>query len=478
MRTKILPIKTSLKIFGRDEELQTLSDAYHSQKAELGIVYGRRRVGKSFLIKNFANNLPHLFFEGIEGGKTPLQIEQFVLQLKKQINDSLLQKAQFSTWNEVFDYLSEYSKINSKKRLILFFDEFQWMAAGQSKLVALLKHYWDNYWKDQNIFLILCGSIASFMVKKVIRSKALYGRVTLQMQIRKLTPREAYYFFKQKRSKDEALKYLLTFGGVPKYLEDINLNKSFEQNINDLFFKKDSLFLDEFTKVFNVHFKEPRVYLKIIQELNHHTLSLEEVAKKLKMSSSGGVKTYLENLELAEFIQTCQVYDKPSTKYHKYRISDEFLWFYIKYILSNIKTIQAGGGVSLLKNKIIPQWDGWFGLAFEKYCVNNAILLAKSAGFADKVESFGPYYRKGDSGVQIDLIYKRTDQVITVCEIKYKSTTIKTDIIPELNQKIKRVKFPRGYTIETMLIAPHGASDELKKTEYFHHVIDIIKLFQ
>lgn len=467
------------KLYGREYELKLLKNAYESSKAELAVVYGRRRVGKSYLIKQFAADKKHLLFEGIEGEPTIGQIENFQLQLKRQIKNPLLQKAKFETWNEIFDFLTSYfSEQAANEKLILIFDEFQWMAAQQSKLVALLKFYWDNHWKSKNIYFILCGSIASFMVKKVIYSKALYGRITQQLQVKKLLPSGIKKFFKKKRSTDEILKYTLILGGVPKYLEDIDLNRSFEQNIQTLFFDPNALYLDEFEKIFNVHFKEPRTYLKIIKSMDKKTLSLDEIAKLLNSKSSGGLKTYLDNLELAEFIRSTTSYESSTSKYPRYKVSDEFSWFFIKYILPNARIIHAGGGNSLFKSKIIHQWEPWFGFAFENFCINNAILIAQLADFADKVESFGPFFRKSEPGVQVDLIFKRTDNVITICEMKYRNKKITADVISEVNQKINKLKIPKGYTIEKILIAPNGASHELIQSCFFNKIITLSDFFE
>ena len=465
------------KLYGRDTELKLLKTAYDSSKAELAVVYGRRRIGKSHLLKNFTNNYPKLLFEGLEGEPTKNQIKNFQVQLKKQIKDPLLQKAQFDTWNELFDYLSRYFEENLKQKQVIFFDEFQWMAAGQSKLVSLLKLYWDNYWKNQNVFLILCGSIASFMVKKVIKSKALYGRITQQIQVRKLKPNIIKKFFHGKRSNEEILKYILVLGGVPKYLEDIDLNQSFEKNIQNLFFAPNALYLDEFERIFNVHFKEPKMYLKIIKLLDRKILSLNELATAMKIKSGGGFRVYLENLELAEFIRATTSYESTNSKYQKYKVSDEFSWFFIKFVLQNYPLIKEGGGISLLNTKIIPNWNSWFGYAFEKYCLNNALLIADIADFSDKVESVGPYFRKSSPGVQIDLLFKRSDKVITICEIKYLNKKVTTEIIVELNLKIDQIKIPKGYALEKLLVAPSGASDELIKSQFFNKIITLEDFF-
>ena len=212
---------------GRKNELKILNDAYRSGKSQLVVIYGRRRIGKSSLVKEFSKDKHQFFsFEAIEGEGTPIQIRHFTAQLKKQYDDPILENARFSSWESVFSYLTDRI-INRKTAKIIFLDELSWMAAGRSRLVSLLKFYWDNHWKGKKVMLILCGSVASFMVKKVLRSKALYGRITLDLLLKGLLAEDAYALIGRKRSREEALKYLLVFGGVPKYLEDINPNRSF-----------------------------------------------------------------------------------------------------------------------------------------------------------------------------------------------------------------------------------------------------------
>jgi len=232
--------------------LESVEEKYLSSKSELVVIYGRRRIGKSTLINKFAENKKTLKFEGIEGEQSQYQIQNVSEQLIAKTKDPFAGGTLFDRWEIVFSYLTEKIVINKrrKKKLILFFDEIQWMAAGRSKLISIMKYYWDNFWKDNHVMLILCGSIASFMVKKVIRSKALYGRVTLEILLQSLSPSESGLFFANKRSKEEILKYLMILGGVPKYLEEIDLNKSFNQNINRLCFENNSYLVNEISKIF------------------------------------------------------------------------------------------------------------------------------------------------------------------------------------------------------------------------------------
>ena len=184
---------------GRFEELDLLESKLNSKSSELVVLYGRRRVGKSSLIENLLNKRQNTFlFEGIEGANTKQQISKFVNSLQEQFKDPLLDDINFKSWDIVFSYLSQHV-FNNKDRKIVFFDEFQWMAAQRKHLVGLIKYYWDNHWKKQNVVLILCGSVASFMVDQVIHSSALYGRIGLELRLAPLKPNESKLLFKKKK---------------------------------------------------------------------------------------------------------------------------------------------------------------------------------------------------------------------------------------------------------------------------------------
>ncbi|MBI4925632.1 MAG: AAA family ATPase, partial [Bdellovibrio sp.] len=357
---------------GRQKELEELNRHYKQHSSQVIVIFGRRRIGKSTLVKRFIKGKQCLSFEGLENEKTPGQIRHFSNILKKQIPNILLQKVTFKTWEEIFDFLTEHFN-NQHEKSVIFFDEFQWMAAGQSKLVALLKYYWDNHWINKNIMLILCGSIASFMVKKVIQSKALYGRVSGQIRLQKLSPAECALMLKR-RGKEEVIDYLIVLSGVPKYIEQVDQSQSFEQNISRLFFQKDAIFADEMEKIFYSHFREPQIYLKIANKLLSGPKTMEELSRSLKIRSGGGLRLYLKNLELAEFIRAhCPFEKKDTSKLIKFRIADEFLHFYMRYVSPNRNLINNTGATQIFKNEISRKWLPWLGYAFENFCLNQAI---------------------------------------------------------------------------------------------------------
>jgi uncharacterized protein len=463
--------------FGRQDELRLLEEKYNSSKGELIVAYGRRRIGKSKLIEEFCKNRKALFFEGLEDKRTPDQIKHFMATLQNQVSDPLLQGTQFSNWNAAFTYLSNWLS-HKKGKVVILFDELQWMAAGRKYLVSLIKYYWDNHWKKQNAVLILCGSVASFMIDQVIRSNALYGRITLELPIKGLDPKDCEKMFKGKRSREEVLKYLMIFGGVPRYLEEINLNASFDQNISRLCFQPNGLMIREIDRVFYKQFKRTENYLKIVNSIKDNLRSLEEISNATKLKSGGGLTDYLRHLEEAEFIRSYIPIGKDiKSKTKKYRLSDEYLIFYFKFIRPILREIQEGHSKKLFENLVKPNWNSWLGYAFERFCIKHAAIIARTLGFSDQVIGAAPYFGMGDQNFQIDLLFHRSDRVFTLCEIKYYNSPVGTSVIPEINKKCSLFPLPKDYTLETALISLHGPDRPLKEADSITHFMQLDDFF-
>jgi AAA+ ATPase superfamily predicted ATPase len=467
---------------GRDRELETLEEAYGSRSSQLAVIYGRRRIGKSSLVSRFAEGKPQfLWFEGIEGDQTPQQIRHFTESLRKQTADPLLRDIGFKAWDQVFSYLTErvVSPARGKPKLILFFDEIPWMAAGRGRLISLLKYYWDNHWKPNNVMLILCGSVASFMVKRVIRSQALYGRITQEILLRGLEPNEAARLFRQKRSSEEILKYLLVFGGVPKYLEEVRLDRSFAQNMNRLCFSPSSPLAREVQRIFYSQFRESETYARIVMLLRDATCTFDEISRRLGIRSGGGLKLYLQNLQDAEIIRSFVPFNRgPRSKLRKYGLADEFLHFYFRFVEPNVTTIAESRSGRLFERFTRDAFHPWLGFAFERFCVKHAAHLAYVMGFDQDVLTASPYFEKGTEGYQIDLVYRRSDKVITICEVKYHDRPVGTKVIPEVERKCSLLPLPRGHTCEKALISLHGPDRALHDSEYFDHFVVLSDIFE
>ena len=460
---------------GRKQELELLNKTFEKKGSQLAVIYGRRRVGKSALIREFSKKKRCLKFEGLEGERTKEQIENFTYDLQKQIQDPILKNVKFDNWQSVFDYLTGHIQ-KSDQKLILFFDEFPWMSASQGRLVSLLKKVWDNDWKPSGkVVLILCGSVASFMIDKVLKSNAMYGRVNLEICLKGLTPSEVRQLFKKGVSSQEVFKYMLIFGGIPKYLEEINPKQSFEQNIENLFFHSQALFLNEYDKVFYSQFREHQTYEKIALFLNQGPKTLKEIASHLKMPSGGGLKSYLENLEKALFISSYVPYDKnDNSKLKKYKLTDEYLRFYFKFIFPNKKTITSQAVSRKLFNQIVKEkWTSWLGFAFENFCLKHAAFLADKLGFRDQLKSYGPMFSRVDKGFQIDLLFNRFDNRVVLCEMKYYSQKVPASVIPEVEKKLALLDLPDGYSCQTVLVSQLGPDKALQASDYFDDFLNI-----
>ncbi|MBV8803247.1 MAG: AAA family ATPase, partial [Gammaproteobacteria bacterium] len=408
-----------MKFVGRKTEIYSLNQLYKSNESKLAVIYGRRRIGKSCLVDHFMLDKKHLRFEGLEQGRTKTQIAQFVLDLSNQVGDELLKQVKLDSWEPILDYLTKLFS-QAKDKYILFLDEFQWLAVNQTKLVSILKKYWDQHWSKQNVMLILCGSVCSYMTKKVIASKALYGRINWELCLKPLNPTDSYQLLGGKRNIDEVLQYLQILGGIPKYLKEIDTRKSFDQNINNMLFTENGVLVNDYSKIFYSQFKEYKTYENIVRYLKDQPRTLNDIASKLKISSGGGLKSYLENLEKALFVTSYTPYNKKAnSKLKKYKLTDEYLRFYFKYVEPHKRLIFANQTRTLFDQLVKPVWSSWLGFAFENYCLNNAMYLAKIIGFENRVVQWGPYFQRGDEGFQIDLIYLRSDRVVTLCEIKY-----------------------------------------------------------
>lgn len=467
-------------IIGREQELEELNKDYDHPKSSLIVIYGRRRIGKSSLVQHYATEKPFLSFEAIEGETTPKQIEHFISQLLHQVDDEFLPQITFTTWDQVFRYLTVKLKERKKndRKQVLFFDEFQWMAANQSSLVSLLKYFWDNEWKKLKVQLILCGSIASFMINKVIKSKALYGRIDVEKVITELRPFELRQFLNKDRTLHEVLKYILIMGGVPKYFELIGRRESFEKNIQRMAFSGSGYLFNDYEKIFYGQFREYKTYEKIIHFISEKPQALEAISRHLKMKSSGGIKRYLQNLEAARFIRSYKPIQKTKTSVVKYKIFDEYLIFYFRFIQPHRKEIEGDIKNNVFLKKVKPTWSPWLGIAFENFCLKYNTVICEALGVRDLVVEVGPYFeRKSPEGFQIDLLIKRTDHTWTLCECKYYDKLVGVEAIKEFQKKMSLVDIPRGISVEKVLITVNGADSSVRKLEYFDRILSIEDLF-
>ncbi|MBN2803993.1 MAG: ATP-binding protein [Deltaproteobacteria bacterium] len=460
---------------GREREIKLLKDITDNPKAKVAIIYGRRRIGKSSLIQKTLENKQALYFEGIENQSKKNQINNFITQFKRQTGINKWHEP-INTWSEAFLLLENVLK-NNPACIVL--DEFQWMANYRVDIVSELKMVWDLYLsKIQGVSLILCGSIASFMKGKVIKSSAFYGRCDQVIHLQEFDLKQTCIFLKDKGS-HEIIDAQMYLGGIPKYLELIKEEPSVQIGIDKLSFSPNGYFYDEFDRIFVSHFGKTSDYYKIVTLLSKYPYGLvrKQIIEKTKTATGGQITLILENLQSAGMIASNYPVDKKDgSKLKKYYLIDPYLRFYFAFIKDNKKKISEGfleGYFSKVKQS--NKFNTFKGRAFEYLCIAHAKQIADILGFGAIEYNFGPYYRSSEdfeNGVQIDMLYDRADNILTLIEAKYTSGIISTNIIPQIEKKINHIKkkFPKK-TVQPVLIVEGEVSDKLKNALYFYKII-------
>lgn len=454
---------------GRQREVEILQSVDIKDKSKISVIYGRRRVGKTFLVENAFSQRGYIKIEGLEGESTKAQKEHFIRQCQNFFPDRFRLISANTHWTQLLVLLSECL---GKEEHIVFFDEFQWLANNRKQLVSAFKYVWDNYFtKNNHVHMILCGSISSFIVKKVIRSKALYGRIDLEIHLQPLTINDMKVEVLKKRSIRDLFEIYFAIGGIPQYLEKFDLNCSPQLNIERLFFSPEGYFLQEFERLFVSHFGKNPTYKKILLHLAKVKFaSREDLLRSLQMAEGGRLSDYLEELQLADFVEAYSSITNPSSAtLVRYRIADPYLLFYFRFVHSNAKKIKKGYR-QFISNQAYAIWQG---LAFEYFCDRNHKLIANKLGFSAVQYEHGAWFKKRDmtQGAQIDLLFLRSDRVITLCEVKFQSEAVGQDVITAVQDKIKLLPNPKQLTIEPVLISASQASSELIKNGFFRSVL-------
>lgn len=444
-------------ILNRKEEIVVLQDMLDSNRAEFLTIYGRRRIGKTFLIREFfserAVHAPIIFFKsvGLKNGTLAMQLKNFM----RQMAETFYQGAQLETpknWEEAFDRLTQAMKsISLDKKIVLFFDELPWMATKNSQLLQYLDYYWNLHWSNQvNIKLIVCGSSASWIIKKIIKNKGgLHNRTTRQIHLSPFTLRETEIFLKARQiawNREQIMSLYMITGGVPFYLLNIIPGLSVPEIIEKLAFSKKSLLLGEFDDLFSSLFEQPELHIKILRLIAQcrEGIAQEDLLNSLDKSLQGeGGLNKLQALEDADFI----IRFKPHFHQKKgiyYKLIDEYTLFYFHWIEPIKDTLQEhslekGNWVELQNT---PTWYAWCGYSFEAICYKHLFAIRKKLKLSPTAVAnswrFSPHKTSAERGTQIDLLFDRRDDVVTLCEIKYtrEPFVISKDYAEKLCQKM------------------------------------------
>ena len=478
--------KTQRSFIGREEELQKLTLLLNKSTASLIVIKGRRRIGKSRLVQEFAKPLKKYIFSGLPPtAKTTRreQLNEFGWQLGKALGEPPFKD---DDWNDLFLRLANRCQ---KGRILILFDEITWMGSKDPQFLGKLKNAWDLEFKNNpELMLILCGSISSWIEKNILCSTGFLGRISLNLTLEELPLSDCSKFWAftgGKVAPYEKLKILSITGGVPKYLEEIQPRLSAEANIKNLCFDKSGLLFHEFDQIFSDLFsKRNEIYKKIIWALVEGPAFRRDICKKLDIPSNGLMGEYLDDLVQAGFLVHYPTWHLDSGKISKlgrYRIKDNYLRFYLKHIAPNKERI-ARGFFAKKPLTSLPSWTSIMGLQFENLVLNNRERLWEILEIKPEEIVFeNPFFQRKTTrrvGCQIDYMIQTTFSTLYVCEIKFSKNLVGSDIFEEIEKKIKRLQMPKHMSFRPVLIQVNGVSEEVEESEYFYKIVNFSELLE
>ena len=455
-------------LIGRKAEIEVLEKAVNSNRPEFIAIYGRRRVGKTYLIKQFFEENFTFYLTGMAGATTPLQIGNFISAYRQFSN--LETNDIPKDWFEAFGLLRKLIDTKGSELCVVFLDEMPWLDTPRSNFVMALEHFWNSYGSSKNnLKLITCGSAASWMINKLINNHGgLHNRVTKRLHIQSFTLKETELFFQSKNiplERYQIAELYLALGGIPFYLEEIENGLSVAQNIDKLYFSATGLLKNEYRNLFKSLFKDAENHEAIINALATKSKGLlrEEIIKLAKISNGGSTSKALEELEHSGFIRKFQPFTG-KIRNSLYQLIDPFVLFYHQFIKDS-KAEGEGVWISLANT---PNYRTWSGYAFENICLLHITAIKRALGI-NGIYSENSAWRSQnkEENAQIDLLIDRKDGVISVCEMKFSNEefTITKEYAEKLRKKLSvfRTESKTKKSLFLTMITTHG----VQKNGYF-----------
>lgn len=483
-----VPINLGVKmIVGRISEQVLLEKAFGSNEAQLICVYGRRRIGKTFLIREFFSRKNCIYFHatGVQKSNIKKQLKKFAEAISTTFYDGVTIETPDS-WEDAFGILhKQLSKIHAKK-VVLFFDELPWMATPKSGLLQEIDYFWNHHWSSmRNMVLIVCGSSASWLIKKIIYNKGgLHNRTTCQIKLLPFTLHETRNYLHSKNiqlNDKHVLDLYMALGGIPYYLSYIQPGLTAQQNIQKIFFDNGAPLKDEFNKLFYSLFNNADAYIELIKIISSKKEGVrrEELKTLTKLSGGGGRLTIqLNDLVTVGLIEEYVPWNRNRGEY--YKLIDEFCLFYLHWVSSKNKFAQN----YWINQRQKPAYYAWTGYAFESICVKHAnqIVKALNINSASTIGSWRFIPRKhSEMGAQIDMIIDRADGAITLCEIKFTDAAFVIDkqYAKKLKDKVEIFKAVTKTTkqIFFVMISANGVRPNTYLKELVSGIVTLNDLF-
>lgn len=458
---------------GRAEEQDRLRALASTGQAKLVVVYGRRRVGKTELIEQTLADRRLLKFEGLERQSKSKQLAHFANTLASYLQEPIIAKTKFSSWIEAFQFLAKHI---AHGEWTLYLEELQWLANYQNELVSAFKHVWDNQLRhNRDLLVVMCGSAPSFMIGKVLRSSALYNRTEENFPVYPLQLPAVRDFFGDSYGTFEVMDALLTVGAIPPYLERLKAGPSVLIALARDSFTPTGYFVDEYERIFTSSMGERREYRKALEFLAKRSFATkQEIARALKMTIGGGLTSLIRDLEETGFVTSyTPVGTSDDSRVRRFYLSDPYIRFYQTFIRPIAGQIRRGQFErSPLRALDSSLWNTWLGLGFERWVRQHSVILARLLGFEDVLYTSGAYFSRTTPGVQIDLVYERSDKVTTIVEIKYTRKPVGPEVVAPFQKRC--ALYPvTSQSVRKVLVSASGGTPALTRLGVFDRIVTL-----
>jgi len=460
--------------------LGLLADFRKRRTAGLVVCRGRRRIGKSTLIEKFGKGKRFYEFYGLApraGITNEHQLKHFGELMGTAFG---LPALRFENWHEA---LSTLAGLTAEGEAVILLDEISWMASRDKDFAGKLKGVWDTKFKRNNkLILILCGSVTSWIDSNILNDKGFMGRVSLTITLDELSLYHSNMFWRRAKrvSASEKLRLLCVTGGVPRYLEEIRPDQTAEQNIKRMCFSPEGLLFSEFDKIFRDIFEARSASFKrIVEALAERPMEPRELCDALGVKSTGGLSEQLSILVASGMVARDYSWNTSGrrTALSKYRIRDNYLRFYLKYVEPEKEKTERG----LYRNihlESLGNWNTIMGYQFENLVLNNLQAIVARLDIApESIISASPYFQRKNrrqESCQIDLLI-HTRHTLYVCEIKFRDR-IERSVTGEMAAKIGKLKGARNLSIRPVLVYQGELSAGIRHADLFSNLIDVGEL--
>lgn len=427
---------------GREKELQSLEQQYQRPGFEFSVIYGRRRIGKTFLIRQFIAGKPVIFFTGLEAGATTN------LEMLSQAVHQLTGQDGLAAYRDFAALFSAVAGMAHDRRIVLVIDEYPYLAAAVPEISSMLQKFCDHDWQGTQLHLILCGSSMSFMERQVLGAKSpLYGRRTAQYRLMPFTYFESRQFLSSLPAETAAVLHAAT-GGVAEYLSFVDQDLSLADNLIDLFLSSTGRLYEEPGNLLKQELREPRVYNDLLDAIAGGSSKSNEIATKAQLHS-GALNHYLESLIDLGIISKEKPFQNEQSRKTIYRIADGCFRFWYRYVMPNINAIQAGLGRQVFDKIIQPDLPAFMGQGFEQIFFDAFDRLNATGELPDLFVRRGrwwgnnPYERRED---EIDLVGLGT-QMVCFGEAKWRHEKVDAAVLKHLEQKSQLIPAKQRFFI-------------------------------